>query len=71
MGLQCCQMIKEQAGKYPEGIIETQTLLIKKFLQIKDLNSPYRGNKNIFMIIQYRWTQFLRCGSSPASLLKF
>ena len=71
MGLQCCQMIKEQAGKYPEGIIETQTLLIKKFLQIKDLNSPYRGNKNIFMIIQYRWTQFLRCGSSPTSLLKF
>jgi len=48
MGLQCCQMIKEQAGKYPEGIIETQTLLIKKFLQLKDLNSPYRGNKNIF-----------------------
>ena len=44
MGIQCCNMIKEQIGRCPEGLIETQVLLIKKFIAIKDLNSPYRGN---------------------------
>jgi DNA polymerase sigma len=43
MGIQCCNMIKAQIGRYPEGLIETQVLLIKKFIAIKDLNSPYRG----------------------------
>jgi DNA polymerase sigma len=50
MGMQCCRMIKEQIGRFPEGLIETQVLLIKKLLALKNLNSPYRG-KNLFLII--------------------
>ena len=44
MGIQCCNMIKEQIGRYPEGLIETQVLLIKKFIQYKKHYSLRKQN---------------------------
>ena len=58
MGIQCCNFIKEQIGRFPDGLIETQVLLIKKLIAIKDLNSPYRG-KCYLMNSHVRWPQFL------------
>lgn len=43
MGLQCCELIKRRMKEYPEGMIEGQILVLKKFLALRDLNSPYHG----------------------------
>lgn len=43
MGIQCCNFIKERMEQYPMGLIECQVLALKKFLALRELNSPYHG----------------------------
>jgi hypothetical protein len=39
MGIKCCNFIKEQLQNYT--ILESITLVLKKFLAIRNLNSPF------------------------------
>lgn len=49
LGIKCCQFIKNLLEKYP--IIEPIILTFKKFLAIKDLNSPFLGGLSSYGLI--------------------
>ncbi len=57
MGIKCCDFIKQKLLEYPS--LEPLTLILKKFLAIRDLNSPFLG-KNDQLITIYRWSELLR-----------
>jgi DNA polymerase sigma len=55
MGIQCCNFIIERLRMYP--ILEPLTLILKKFLAVRNLNQPFQGGLNsyglIILIIAY------------------
>jgi len=44
LGLQCCALIKNLVKQYPRPQFASLILVLKKFLAVKGLNSPYHGN---------------------------
>ena len=42
MSIKCCHFIKERLSQYP--LLESITLVLKKFLALRNLNSPFSGN---------------------------
>ena len=42
LGIKCCEFIKQKLQEYP--CLEPLTLILKKFLAVRDLNSPFLGN---------------------------
>lgn len=45
MGIKCCEFIKDKLLEYRE--LTPLTLLLKKFLALRDLNSPFLGMLNL------------------------
>lgn len=43
LGLQCCDLIKGLVAQYPRPQFANLILVLKKFLALKGLNSPYHG----------------------------
>lgn len=47
MGLMCCDFIKQKLAQYP--YLESLTLVLKKFLAVRNLNSPFFGTYQIII----------------------
>jgi len=47
MGIKCCQFIKQMLNEYP--LLELLTITMKKFLAVRDLNSPFLGKFILFL----------------------
>lgn len=51
MGLKCCGFIRQKLEEYP--VLEPLALVLKKFLALRNLNSPFLG-KPPFVILCYQ-----------------
>lgn len=43
LGIQCCELIKGLIKLHPQKVFQDLILVLKKFLALRDLNSPYHG----------------------------
>ncbi|TNV74895.1 hypothetical protein FGO68_gene8183 [Halteria grandinella] len=49
MGIRCCQFVKKKLEEYQ--ILESLTLVLKKFLALRNMNQPYQGGLNSYGLI--------------------
>jgi DNA polymerase sigma len=49
MGIRCCQFVKKKLEEY--SALESLTLVLKKFLALRNMNQPYQGGLNSYGLI--------------------
>lgn len=49
MGIKCCHFIKQKLAEH--GVLTQMTLVLKKFLALRNLNSPFLGGLNSYGLI--------------------
>lgn len=49
MGIRCCQFVKKKLEEYQA--LESLTLVLKKFLALRNMNQPYQGGLNSYGLI--------------------
>ena len=53
MCIRCCELVRDKIKLYPDGIVELLVIVLKKYLSVKDLNSPYHGKPHLVIKILF------------------
>jgi non-canonical poly(A) RNA polymerase PAPD5/7 len=74
LGVQCAELIKQQTKVFP--LLEPLAVLIKKFLAIRDLNSPFKGGLSsygliLLIVAMLKRNNFLRVSHAFFHFLKY